>query len=226
VTEKTYGVAHIDELDTYPIQGQDGLTWRPVRRRFDIRSFGVNAYTAEEAGQRVVEEHREQDGHEELYVVLRGRATFTLEGEEHDAPAGTLVNCKPGTLRSAFAAEPGTTVLGVGAKPGVVFEPSGWEWVFAGVSRLDQGDEAGARAEIEAGIEANPDAWQGYFNYACIEARLGHTEAALEQLERAVELDREAVSKYAAEDSDFDSIRSEPRFLAVTRQASATGAGS
>jgi quercetin dioxygenase-like cupin family protein len=226
VTERTYGVAHIDELDTYPIQGQGGLTWRPVRRRFDIRSFGVNAYTAEEAGQRVVEEHREQDGHEELYVVLRGRATFTLEGEEHDAPAGTLVNCKPGTLRSAFAAEPGTTVLGIGAKPGVVFEPSGWEWVFAGVSRLDQGDEAGARAEIEAGIEVYPDAWQGYFNYACIEARLGNTDVALEQLERAVELDREAVSKYAAEDEDFDSIRDDPRFLALTGQASRTGAGS
>jgi mannose-6-phosphate isomerase-like protein (cupin superfamily) len=226
VSEKPYGVARIDELDSYPIQGQQGLTWRPVRRRFDIRSFGVNAYTAAEAGQRVVEEHREQDGHEELYVVLAGRATFTVEGEEHDAPAGTLVHCPPGTLRSAFAAEPQTTVLGIGAKPGVVFEPSGWEWVFAGISLLDQGDEAGARAELQAGIEANPDAWQGYFNLACIEARLGNEDAALRELERAAERDQEAVAKFAPDDEDFASLKSNPRFLAITGQAKSNSAGS
>ena len=33
--------------------------WRPIRRRFGIRAFGVNAYTAAEAGDQVVEEHTE-----------------------------------------------------------------------------------------------------------------------------------------------------------------------
>jgi hypothetical protein len=98
-------IARVDDLERYPISGQDGLTWRPVRRHFDIKSFGVNAYTAEEAGQRVVEEHREDGGHEELYVVISGRATFMVDGEEHDAPTGTLVHCTPGTLRGAIAAE-------------------------------------------------------------------------------------------------------------------------
>ena len=218
-------IARIEDLERYPISGQDGLTWRPVRRHFDIRSFGVNAYTAEEAGQRVVEEHREENGHEELYVVVAGRATFTLDGEEHDAPAGTLVHCPPGTLREALAAEPGTTVLGIGAKPGEVFHPSGWEWVFAGVSLLDQGDEEGARRELQAGIDANPTAWQGPFNLACIEARLGNRDAALDQLERAAEFDREAVAKYAPNDEDFASVLDDPRFLAITGQADADGTG-
>jgi tetratricopeptide (TPR) repeat protein len=227
VSEKRYGIARIEELDSYPIQGQQGLTWRPIRRRFDIRAFGVNAYTADEAGQRVVEEHREAEGgHEELYVVLSGRATFTVEGDEHDAPAGTLVHCPPGTLRGALAAEPGTTVLGIGAKPGEVFQPSGWEWVFAGISRLDQGDEAGARAELLAGIEANPDAWQGYFNLACVEARLGNEEAALDELQRAAERDPEAVAKYAPEDEDFASLKDNTRFLEITGQSKPGGAGS
>ena len=145
---------------------------------------------------------------------------------EHDAPAGTFVHCPPGTLRSAFAAEPGTTVLGVGAKPGEVFKPSGWEWVFAGVSRLDQGDEAGARAELQAGIEANPDAWQGYFNYACIEARLGNEEEALAQLERSAELDPEGTARWAREDEDLVSLRENPRFLAIAGQADAGSTGS
>jgi len=226
VNEKAYGVARVEDLEAFPIPDQDSLTWRPVRRHFGVSSFGVNAYTADEAGTRVVEEHREKDGHDELYVVLSGRATFTLEGEEHDAPAGTLVHCPPGTLRSAFAAEPGTTVLGIGAKPGEVFEASGWEWVFAGVSKLSQGDEEGARAELRAGIETYPNAWQGYFNLACIEARLGNRDEALDQLERAAELDREPVTKLAREDEDFESVRDDPRFLALTRQADAGGSDS
>jgi hypothetical protein len=218
-------IARIEDLERYPISGQDGLTWRPVRRHFDIRSFGVNAYTADKAGQRVVEEHREENGHEELYVVVAGRATFMLDGEEHDAPPGTLVHCPPGTLRGALASEPGTTVLGIGAKPGEVFHPSGWEWVFAGVSLLDQGDEEGARRELRAGIDANPAAWQGPFNLACIEARLGNRDAALDQLERAAQLDREAVAKYAPNDGDFASVMDDPRFLAITGQADADGSG-
>jgi tetratricopeptide (TPR) repeat protein len=220
-------IVHIDQLESYPIPGQEGLTWRPIRRHFDIRAYGINAYTADEAGQRVVEEHREADGgHEELYVVVSGRAAFMVEGEEHDAPAGTLVHCPPGTLRGAVAAEPGTTVIGIGARPGEVFQPSGWEWIFAGISRLEQGDTEGARAELQAGIETYPDSWQGYFNLACIEARLGNRDEALHQLERAAELEPERVPKAAAEDEDFDSIRDDERFLAITGQARAGGPGS
>jgi len=220
-------IVHIDQLESYPIPGQEGLTWRPIRRHFDIRAYGINAYTADEAGQRVVEEHREADGgHEELYVVVSGRAAFMVEGEEHDAPAGTLVHCPPGTLRGAVAAEPGTTVIGIGARPGEVFQPSGWEWIFAGISRLEQGDAEDARAELQAGIETYPDSWQGYFNLACIEARLGNRDEALRQLERAAELEPERVPKAAAEDEDFDSIRDDERFLAITGQAHAGSPGS
>jgi tetratricopeptide (TPR) repeat protein len=219
-------IARIDDLERYQISGQDGLTWRPIRRYFDIKAFGVNAYTAEEAGQRVVEEHREEGGHEELYVVVSGRASFMVDGEDHDAPTGTLVHCPPGTLRGAVAAEPRTTVLGIGAKPGEVFQPSGWEWVFAGVSLLDQGDEESARREIQAGIDANPGAWQGPYNLACVEARLGNHDAALEQLERAAELDREVVAKYAPEDEDFEALKDDDRFLAITGEAQAGSSGS
>ena len=219
-------IARIEELEVYPIEGQEGLTWRPVRRYFDIQAFGVNAYTADLAGQRVVEEHREEGGHEELYVVVSGRAIFMLDGEENDAPAGTLVHCPPGTPRDAVAAEPGTTVLGIGAKPGEVFKPSGWEWTFAGMSLLSQGQEEAARREFDAGIEAYPDAWQGYYNLACVEAKLGNRDLALAQLRRAAEIDQAVVSKYAPEDEDFASLKDDPEFLAITGQPETGGASS
>lgn len=219
-------IARIDELEVYPIEGQEGLTWRPVRRYFDIQAFGVNAYTADRAGQRVVEEHREEGGHEELYVVVSGRAIFMVDGEENDAPAGTLVHCPPGTPRGAVAAEPATTVLGIGAKPGEVFKPSGWEWTFAGMSLLSQGQEEAARREFDAGIEAYPDAWQGYYNLACVEAKLGNRDLALAQLRRAAEIDQAVVSKYAPEDEDFTSLKDDPEFLAITGQAQPAGESS
>jgi quercetin dioxygenase-like cupin family protein len=213
-----YEVAHIDELEAFPVD-DEGLTWRPIRRRFGIRAFGTNAYTAERAGQQVVEEHAEADNHEELYVVIAGRATFTLDGEEVDAPAGTLVFCRPGARRGAVAQEPGTTLLAIGAKPGVVFEPSAWEDTFAGVGYARLGDLERSRETFRAATDRRPDAWQGWFNWACIEATKGDRDRALELLERAAQADPEAVREWAAKDRDFDSLRDDPRFQQLASQA-------
>jgi quercetin dioxygenase-like cupin family protein len=208
-----YEVVHVDELEELPINNGEFIL-RPVRRRFGITAFRTNAYTGN-AGQRVIEEHFERDGHQEMYAVLRGRATFTLGDDEVDAPAGTIVFARPGTRRGAIAAEDDTAVLAVGAKPGVVFEPSPWEDVFVANSYADQGDLEGARELMNQALEKHPDSWQGYFNAACLEARLGDRERAFEYLERAVALEPEQAREFARTDSDFDSIRDDSRFSAL-----------
>src|SRR4051794_30444134 len=116
--------------DVEPISVVDGtLLWHPLRHALGVTAFGVNAYSAG-AGADVVEEHREGDesgGHEELYVVLSGRARFTIDGEQVDAPAGTCVFLpEPGSRRHAVAVEDDTRVLAVGAEPGKPFEVSAW----------------------------------------------------------------------------------------------------
>jgi quercetin dioxygenase-like cupin family protein len=214
---KNYEVAHIDELDELPINNGE-FVWRPVRRRFGITAFGTNAYTAR-AGQRVVEEHYERGGHEEMYVVLRGRATFTLGDDEVDAPAGTLVVAKPGTKRGAIAVEDDTAVLAVGAKPGVVFEPSPWEDIFAAFSYAEKGDIEHGRELIEGAVEQKPDQWQGHFNLACFEMLYGDKEAGIGHLQRAHELEPKLVAEAAAEDSDFDAVRDDPRVVAIAGAA-------
>jgi len=98
-------------------------------------------------------------------------------------------------------------ILAVGAKPGVVFEPSPWEDVFAAYSYAEQGDAERGIALVEQAIEKRPDDWQGYYNLACLEARYGDPEKAVANLRRSVELEPEATKKAAADDSDFDSIR-------------------
>jgi len=125
----------VDEIE--PIAVVDGeLQWRPVRRTLGIEAFGINAYTAN-AGELVVEEHDETGAgaghHEELYVVVTGRATFTVDGESFDAPVGTLVFLDdPKERRGARAVEDGTTVLAIGGVRGEAFKISPWEFTFAG----------------------------------------------------------------------------------------------
>jgi tetratricopeptide (TPR) repeat protein len=213
VSESGYEVARIDELEELPVNGGE-FVWRPVRRRFGISAFGSNAYSAHKAGQRVIEEHFERDGHEEMYVVLRGGVTFTLGEDELEAGPGTLVFVRPGTRRGAIATEDGTFVLAVGAKPGVVFEPSPWEQVFAGYTYAELGDLERGRAEVRSAIERTPDAWQGHYNAACIEARFGDPDAAVAHLKRSFELDADATKKAAENDSDLDSIRDRPDYPA------------
>lgn len=125
--------AHLSEIEPI-LEPEAGLEeWLPVRHRLGVSAFGVNAWVAREAGDRVIEEHDEVNSsgaadHEELYLVLEGHAAFTVDGEEIDAPRGTLVFVRdPALVRTAVGREPGTTVLAVGAAPGEVFEVSPWE---------------------------------------------------------------------------------------------------
>lgn len=121
----------LGEIEPIPVVN-DTLLWRPVRRALDIGAFGINAYVAPNAGDDVVEEHTESSlGHEEVYVVLSGHATFTLDGATLDAPAGTVVFIRDVDVkRHARADEDGTSVLAVGGPRDARYEPSAWEDFF------------------------------------------------------------------------------------------------
>lgn len=101
--------------------------WTPIRNHFGITAFGVNAYTAQSAGDRLIGEHDHADPtdeqHQELYFVHAGHARFRVDGRDVDAPAGTFVCALDvKTVRSAVALEDDTVVLVIGAEPGAPFE--------------------------------------------------------------------------------------------------------
>jgi tetratricopeptide (TPR) repeat protein len=205
-------VAHIDELDR--IEMPDGFVWRPIRRHFGIRGFGVNAYTAREVGGPIVEEHTEMElGHEEIYLVLRGRARFTVDGSDHELAAGHLVFVRdPSLKRGAVALEEGTAVLALGGKPGEPYTVSAWEAMFAAVpANEERWDEA--IAIHEEALAERPGQPALLYNLACMEARGGRHLDALLHLQRAVELEPKW-REYARQDSDFAAIRHEPGFPA------------
>jgi hypothetical protein len=128
----TYRTAHIDDLpfeidDDYPT-----TEWKPLRRFFGIGSFGTNLARATKPGDVLTHDHSEiVDGgtrHEELFLIVSGHATYRVDGEELDAPAGTFLYVPdPATVRGVVAREAGTVMLVVGGEPGAVFAPSDWD---------------------------------------------------------------------------------------------------
>ena len=216
MTQERWQVAHLDQLEAFSVD-DEGLTWHPVRRHFGIAGFGVNAYAAARAGDRVVEEHTESSGHEELYVVVSGRATFTLDGEDVEARAGTFVFVRDHEVtRGAVAAEDGTAVVAVGAKPGTVFEPSPWELWFVAEGYRRAGDEANAREAMEQALAQDPDHWAGPYQAARFEVRMGRYDEAVEHLRRAVELDPDEMRRRLERDRVVDPLRDHPRFPHVS----------
>jgi hypothetical protein len=199
--------------DVGPITVVGGaLQWHPLRKRLDVHAFGINAYTGAAVGDEVVESHDESElGHEEIYVVLTGRATFTVNGEERDVPAGSLVHLPDPTLRRhAVAAEPATTVLAIGGKPGEAFRPSAWEHYFEAGAAQAAGDAEGAYKIAAAGLVEHPDHPALLFNIACYAALAGHPDDAIAMLRRALDVAPGRVQEWAADDTDLDSLRDRP----------------
>lgn len=211
MTDRGYEILSVDDLEQYPSSNGTQVLL-PIRRRLGFEPFGVNAWLGREAGDHVIERHREPTGTEELYVVLRGKASFTLADETFEAPVGTLVHAPPNTLREAVAVEPGTLVLAVGAKSGEAFTPSSWEDFAVAFARLRAGDADGGRKAMNDGLARDRDAWQGAYNAACFEALAGDGDAALDHLRRAVAAGGDEVRSYAETDADLDSLRSDPLF--------------
>ncbi len=198
----------LDIASVAPITVAGELHWKPIRRTLGIEAFGINAYTGDNVGDDVVERHTEQTlGHQEAYVVLAGRATFELDDETLDAPAGTVVFLRdPGVRRYATAAEPGTTVLAIGGKPGEAYTPSAWEWYFEAERFRDPLDPEAALRLMDEANERFPDHVGVMYSTACWLALAGRDDEAWETLQRTIEREPKT-REWAKDDEDLAAFR-------------------
>ena len=216
-----YAVAHLDEIDE---QDDGRCPYRPVRHHLGITAFGVNAWTAREAGDRIINEHDESepDANEELYLVMHGRAVFELDGDRVDAPAGTFVFARPGVKRTAFAEEPGTTIVALGGTPGKAYEPHGWE-LWAPLDPLYQAGEYDKVADRGRELlEAHPQYAALVYNVACCESLAGRTADALEHLQRAIEMSEQFRASPRTTPTSTRSAASPPSRSSSRRRRAAT----
>ena len=213
-----YTVKHIGDIERRD-------TWIPIRDDLGIGAFGINAFRADESGAQVISDHTElMAKHEELYYVLEGRAAFTVDGEEIDAPAGTLVFVgDPDSRRGAKAVEAGTTVLVAGARPGTAYEVSPWEesWRESGEAMgLYREQRYGEAAVIlRDAIRRYPESAGLYYNLACFESMAGEDAAGVTgHLAQAIEL-YPTFRDYARQDSDFEPVADDPAFKALLEES-------
>jgi tetratricopeptide (TPR) repeat protein len=214
-TAKSFDVISLEEIEPGP--EHDGRVPLNIRRHFGIEGFGVRANRAVGDGH-VIGEHDEVGlgaaGQEELYLVVSGAATFNVDGERVDAPAGTLVFVRdPAAKRSAIAKEEDTTVLAIGGTPGEPYRLSAGEAMNDMWEPYRAGDYETALEKLQPVLQERPEALV-YFNAACMEARLGRSDDAIGHLEQAVE-DDDRIKENIRTDEDLDSIREDPRFAAL-----------
>jgi tetratricopeptide (TPR) repeat protein len=203
----SWAVDHLEDIRELQPVGECPI--RPVRHHFGITSFGVNAWTARAAGDRLINEHEEDPGSEELYLVIRGRAIFELDGERREAGEGTFVFAAPDVKRTAFAEEAGTTVVAVGGTAGKAYDPVGWELWYPLRKQYEAGNYADVVTQLREVVAEAPQYGLLFYNLACLESLTGQEAEAIEHLRKAVELS-EQFRAYARQDSDLDPIRDDP----------------
>jgi tetratricopeptide (TPR) repeat protein len=220
--EKGYVFARLEELEPASLVAadatDDGRRRFDVRRTFDITGFGVQAYSAP-TGIDIIRAHDEmllgEAGQEELYIVLKGAATFEIDGESIEAPEGSLVHVRPPATRKATANDDGATILVVGGTPGKAYEPYPEEASEA-FSAYTAGDYETALAKQRIVLEKRSEDPVVHFNAGCFAARAGLADEAIEHLERAVAIN-ERIKELMATDDDLDSIREDKRFTELMK---------
>lgn len=200
-----------------PLAGQRARV--RLRNELGIESFGTSATYQAEAGGRVVSEHDERgpgaSGHEELYVVVSGGCTFTVDGDEVDAPHGSVVYVRdPAAKRSAVATADGTVVLAIGGTPGEAFRPSVGEALAEFFRLYGEKDWEAALPVCHEVLEEHPGNAMVLYNIACLESLLGRTDDALEHLGESLAAWPE-YRQLASGDDDFAAIRDDARFEAL-----------
>lgn len=197
-------------------EGDDDRVFIRLRRTLDIGAFGAGATYQAKAGEDVIGEHDElgpgADGQEELYVVVQGSAAFTLDGEEIDAPHGTVVFVQPSTKRKAVATSDETIVLAIGGRRGEAYRvPPGGE-LSDFFEHYNKQDYEGALAACHVALEKFPGNALILYNIACMQSMLGRGDESLETLRTALE-GWPQFKENAQKDDDFASLREDPRFL-------------
>ena len=114
----------------FTIRRRDALErtgkWLLARRSLGLRAFGMNLVELE-PGESIPEHDETERDQEEVFVVVEGTATMVIDGEPHEAPAGTLVRLDPEPRRTAVnGSGERVTLLIVSAPRGSGYEPMDW----------------------------------------------------------------------------------------------------
>lgn len=118
-------VKSIEEIPAY--EGEHaipGVRFRPARQALGVSSWGMSVLELDPGCEGYPEHDHASDGHEEVYVVLRGQVVLLAGGTERVLSEGDLARVRPETRRKLVTREQGAVVLALGGTPGKPYAPS------------------------------------------------------------------------------------------------------
>jgi quercetin dioxygenase-like cupin family protein len=121
----TITIKKIEDIDAYAgPHAIPGIRFRPAREALGVSSWGMSVIELDPHCSVYPEHDHADDGHEEVYVVLRGSIVLVAAGQEVTLSAGELVHV-PGSVRRKFVTrDQGATLLALGGTPGRAYAPS------------------------------------------------------------------------------------------------------
>ena len=111
----------VKRLDDFEAVFGGGL--RRVRAGLGLTSFGVQVIELPPDFTHYPQHDHTHDEQEEMYVVLEGRATLQVGGEEHVLEPDVFARIGPGEKRKFVTSDEGVRILAIGGMPGRVYEP-------------------------------------------------------------------------------------------------------
>src|SRR5947209_4025108 len=102
-------VTHIDEIDA----GHGGV-FKPVGRTLGATAFGINVEQFPQGHDGYPEHDHAKDGQEEVYYVISGQTTLTIDGVDHIMRAGSVAYVPPGHSRRFTTPDQDVRLLAIG----------------------------------------------------------------------------------------------------------------
>jgi quercetin dioxygenase-like cupin family protein len=96
--------------------------FKQIRKRLGLRAFGINQVELAPGAEGREHDHADS-GQEEVYVVIAGGGTMTVDGEDVELRPGRFVFVAPGSTRRPVAGPDGLSFVAVGARPQESWEP-------------------------------------------------------------------------------------------------------
>ena len=118
-------VKTIEEIEAYTgPHAIPGMRFRNARAALGVSAWGMSVLELDAHCSGYPRHDHGDDGHEEVYVVLRGSVVLQAGGAERTLAQGDLVRVAPGTARKFVTRDQAATLLALGGTPGQVYAPS------------------------------------------------------------------------------------------------------
>ena len=109
-------VSHVDDVEAVY-----GGIFKPVGSTLGVTAFGVNVEHFQQGHEKYPEHDHAEDGQEEVYYIISGQATLSIDGKEHQLRAGSIAYVPSGTKRRFTTPDGPVQILAIGGTPNAPF---------------------------------------------------------------------------------------------------------